>query len=155
MTSKPIIREALPADIDTLASLCGALGYPAEIGAVTARVAAIGASTSDLLLVAEHDQAVVGWVQVHLSWVLEVGFRAEIAGLVVSPGSRRLGAGRLLMAAAERWAQDKGASCVTVRSNNQRVESHQFYPAIGYERKKTQEVYRKALGDPHRGPATP
>jgi ribosomal protein S18 acetylase RimI-like enzyme len=150
-----LIREAAPADLTALAQLCGALGYPAEAAAIAVRLAGIAGSDTDLLLVAENEQVVVGWVQVHLSWVLEVGFRAEIAGLVVSPDSRRTGVGRLLIAAAERWARDQGASSVTVRSNNQRVESHKFYPAIGYERKKTQEVYWKALGGPHPPDAGP
>lgn len=148
------LRAALPSDIDALVSLCGALGYPADVAAVAARVAGIQGSASDLLLVAEHGAAVVGWLQAHVSWALESGYRAEIVGLVVSPEARRLGAGRLLVAAAESWAQAQGATAISVRSSTQRVESHKFYPAIGYERKKTQEVYRKALGGPRPPGAT-
>jgi GNAT superfamily N-acetyltransferase len=150
-----IVRAAVPSDLEALVALCGVLGYPAEAAEIRARLAGIQGSAADVLLVAEHDQAVAGWLQAHVSWVLESGHRAEIVGLVVAPDSRRLGAGRLLVAAAERWAEDLGAATITVRSSTQRVESHRFYPAIGYERKKTQEVYRKVLGGPFRPPANP
>jgi hypothetical protein len=50
---------------------------------------------------------------------------------------------RLLVAEAERWAREKGAEGVVVRSNAQRVESHLFYPALGFQESKRQVVYRK------------
>lgn len=155
MNPSLIVREAGEADLEALAGLCGTLGYPADPAAIGARVAGITPSPSDVLLVAECSGLVVGWLQAHVAWVLESGFRAEIVGLVVSPDSRRLGAGRRLVAAAEEWADGKGATSISVRSSTQRIESHIFYPALGYERKKTQEVYRKALGDPPQTPATP
>ena len=34
---------------------------------------------------------------------------------------------------------------VFLRSNVARPEAHAFYPALGFERSKTQHVYRKAL----------
>ena len=37
------------------------------------------------------------------------------------------------------------AETVVVRSNASRVESHSFYPALGYASTKTQQVYRKLL----------
>ena len=36
-----------------------------------------------------------------------------------------------------------GAEAVVVRSNTKRVESHIFYPALGFTVSKTQSVYRK------------
>ena len=40
---------------------------------------------------------------------------------------------------------DIGAEFVSVRSNINREESHPFYRKLGYELKKTQQVYRKRL----------
>jgi hypothetical protein len=38
-----------------------------------------------------------------------------------------------------------------VRSNVARELSHPFYESLGYERAKTQHVYRKTLAGPPRG----
>ena len=77
--------------------------------------------------------------------MVESGFRVEITGLVVSPALRRRGVGRSLVDAAERWAKSLSAAGMVVRSNARRVESHFFYPALGYVPAKTQVVYRKPL----------
>jgi GNAT superfamily N-acetyltransferase len=77
--------------------------------------------------------------------VLESGFRVEINGLIVSPEARRRGVGRALVSRAEEWALQVGAEAIVVRSNVQRIESHAFYPALGYDVSKTQTVYRKRL----------
>jgi GNAT superfamily N-acetyltransferase len=53
--------------------------------------------------------------------------------------------GGRLVRAAEQWARDIGAEFVSVRSNINREESHPFYRKLGYELKKTQQVYRKRL----------
>jgi GNAT superfamily N-acetyltransferase len=87
----------------------------------------------------------VGWLQAHASHVLESGFRVEITGLIVSPEARRQGIGRALVNRAEEWACKLGAKAIVVRSNVHRVESHTFYPALGYDVSKTQTVYRKRL----------
>ena len=108
------------------------------------RVLAILASTADRLIVAvDSSDAVVGWLQAHTAHKIESGFCVEITGLVVSPAARRRGAGRSLVADIERWARRISAEAVVVRSNIKRVESHSFYPALGFTATKTQTVYRK------------
>ena len=147
LNSGPKIREATLADIEALSILCGHLGYPADDDEIAKRFSAIGSSSSDLLLVAELRGSVIGWLQAHEAWVLETGLRAEIVGLVVAPGARRVGAGKALVDAAEKWARRGGSTSVVVRSNESRVESHEFYPTLGYALKKTQRVYWKTLID--------
>jgi GNAT superfamily N-acetyltransferase len=148
MDASLIIRRAALKDVEALTELCGALGYPADQRAMAGRFKALEGSATDVLLVAEKAGAVIGYIQAHTAWVLASGFRVEIAGLVVAANARRTGAGRALVAAAESWALEKGAVSVVVRSNAKRVESHLFYPALGYTRKKTQETYGKALARP-------
>jgi GNAT superfamily N-acetyltransferase len=145
MSSSVTIRRAASKDVEALTRLCGALGYPADDAATAARFGALEHSSTDIVLVAEKEGAVIGWIQAHAAWVLESGFRVQIVGLVVEPHVRRSGAGRALVAAAEQWAKDLGSASIVVQSNVQRVESHAFYPALGYVRRKTQEVYGKAL----------
>ena len=59
--------------------------------------------------------------------------------------ARRSGAGRRLIAAAEDWTRARGLRELFLRSSVDRTEAHVFYPALGFERSKTQHVYRKSL----------
>src|SRR5438132_13748136 len=137
------IRRMAEADAETVATLAGELGYPNEGEMIRARIRAIG--ESDLLLVAvDASDKTVGFIQAHRVCIIEVGFRVEILGLVVSSSARRSGIGRRLIAKAERWAQSIDAEAISVRGNTQRTEAHLFYPALGYTKIKTQAVYEKA-----------
>jgi GNAT superfamily N-acetyltransferase len=138
------VRAATEEDAWAIASLSGELGYPADLKTTRRRLRRILARDDQRVIVAElPGGAVCAWLQAHCSDVLESGFRVEITGLVVSPNARRRGVGRNLVAWAETWAAEISAETVVVRSNAKRVESHAFYPALGYIPSKTQVVYRK------------
>jgi GNAT superfamily N-acetyltransferase len=140
------IRTPLETDAGRIAVLCTELGYPATQLAIRDRLGVIAGSKTDLGFVAvTADFQVVGWIQVHLSTVVESGFRAEIVGLIVSPKQRRSGIGRALVDAAEKWAKAQHAPAMVVRSNITREESHRFYPSIGYVETKVQRIYKKGL----------
>jgi len=140
------IRRATEADAAPIAQLSSTLGYEAEPSVIATRLHAILGSDADLMIVAEDSHRdVAGWLQAHAAHIVESGFRVEITGLIVSPDQRRRGVGRALVAEAERWAGTIAAGAIVVRSNVQRVESHAFYPALGYAPTKTQNVYRKNL----------
>jgi GNAT superfamily N-acetyltransferase len=137
------VRRMAETDAEVVATLAGELGYPSEAEAIRARIQAIG--ESDLLLVAvDEGDKPVGFIQAHRVCIIEVGFRVEILGLVVSSSARRGGIGRRLIAEAERWAESIGAEAISVRSSTKRIEAHLFYPALGYKKIKTQAVYEKA-----------
>ena len=140
-----IIRDAALPDAAEIARLTAELGYSANPEQITTRLARLGDWQKQIVLVAVLDGKIAGWIQAQASEVLESGFRAEIVGLVVGGDFRRRGVGRALVAAAERWAIGAGAPVIVVRSNAQRVESHLFYPVLGYVASKTQAVYRKPL----------
>jgi GNAT superfamily N-acetyltransferase len=111
-----------------------------------ARVRKVTAQKHHLLLVAQNDRAeVCGWLHAFGADSIESGFRVEIAGLVVAKAVQRSGVGSRLIGEAERWARGIGAEFISVRSNINRAESHPFYRKLGYELKKTQQVYRKRL----------
>ena len=136
------IRQMAETDAEVVATLAGELGYPNEAAAIRGRVRTIG--ESDLLLVAvDTSDKAVGFIQAHRVCIIEVGFRVEILGLVVSSSARRSGIGRRLIAEVERWARNIGAEAISVRSNSKRTEAHIFYPALGYTKIKTQAVYEK------------
>ena len=132
-------------DAEVVATLARELGYPSEIESIRERIRAISRSDLDLLLVAvDATNRPIGFVQAHRVCIIEVGFRVEILGLIVSSSARRSGIGRRLTAEAERWAKSIGAEAISVRSNTKRTEAHLFYPALGYTKIKTQAVYEKA-----------
>lgn len=141
------VRPAVIADVPVLAALSAELGYPAEPAEVAGRLRRFLSLPEDhVILVAVDDASqVVGWIHVGRRESLETRPRAEILGLVVARASRRTGAGRALMSAAEQWAVVHGFDEVILRSNIARPESHPFYESIGYARTKTQHVYMKAL----------
>ena len=140
------IRRMAETDAEVVAALAGELGYPNEVEWIGGRIRAIGEFDLDLLLVAvDATDRPVGFIQAHRVCIIEVGFRVEILGLVVSSSARRSGIARGLIEEAERWAKNIGAEAISVRSNTKRIEAHLFYPALGYRKIKTQVVYEKAL----------
>jgi GNAT superfamily N-acetyltransferase len=155
MSTRIVIRNAIEQDALAMAELSATLGYDANADVIASRLHALVDSQADLVIVASDPElggTVVGWLQAHAAHIVESGFRVEITGLVVSPEHRRHGAGRALVSKAERWARTISAEAVVVRSNVSRVESHLFYPALGYTATKTQTVYRKKMMTEH-GPA--
>ena len=143
------IRAATEADAAAMCALAAELGYPSDAEAFAHRVRTVlGRPDDHLLLVAQRhdDESVCGWIQGHVAEFLESGRRADIVGLVISSAIRRRGVGRALVERLEVWAKRIGAESIGVRSNVQRIESHLFYPALGYRAVKTQIAYRKQSG---------
>ncbi len=140
------LRTAQPADAAEISRLSAQLGYPAPVEAFQDRLRKLLASPQHAVFVAEAgDGGLVGFIAVEQRLIIEYGERAEIAALVVDAQARRGGIGRALVARAERWAAGLGLRDLVVRSNAARVESHPFYEGLGYERIKTQQVYRKVV----------
>jgi predicted N-acetyltransferase YhbS len=140
------VRTATVRDVAAIARLSNELGYPVDPASMEARIRKVTARKHHLLLVAKDDHGeVCGWLHAFGADYIESGYRVEIGGLVVSKAMQRIGIGSRLVGAAEQWARGIGAEFVSVRSNINRAESHPFYQKLGYEMKKTQQVYRKRL----------
>ena len=141
------IRAATLQDAEAIALLSKELGYSVDLRMLREWLGAILARDDQRVIVAETPGGgVCGWLQAHSNTVLESGLRVEILGLIVSESVRRRGVGRILVQQAETWAAEISAEAVVVRSNAKRVESHAFYPSLGYTPSKTQVVYRKRPG---------
>jgi GNAT superfamily N-acetyltransferase len=142
------IRKATVEDAFAIAELASELGYPATHDAMCQRLVAILGKSDHLILVAIYnDKTLAAWIQAHSADFIESGLRVDIVGLVVAQTMRRRGIGRLLVGQVEQWAAAINCDVVAVRSNIKRVESHLFYPALGYQSVKTQLAYRKRLKD--------
>jgi GNAT superfamily N-acetyltransferase len=137
----------VPADAAAIARLSGQLGYPVAVQALGMRLQGLLASEDQAVYVAtDATGVVVGWIHGAEQLLVESGLRCEILGLVVDEPVRRGGIGRRLVEALERWARTRGLGEVSVRSAVSRTESHPFYEQLGYDRVKSQHVYRKRLG---------
>lgn len=140
------IRPMSERDAEAVAQLSSELGYPSDPDAVRQRIRLI--DPADLLIVAVNDADVpIGFIQGRMTRTVEAEARVHIVGLVVSSKARRAGVGRRLIGEVERWAATTDAEMVVVKSNTARGEAHEFYPAAGYEKLKTQAVYVKRLRD--------
>jgi GNAT superfamily N-acetyltransferase len=140
------VQKARDSDLDVLIDLSEQLGYPTTREDFQKRFSALSQEDDQVILVAEiKEQGVVGWVHVLPRVLLIVAPLAEIGGLVVDKKNRGKGIGRILMAAAEKWAKSRGYPAVTVRSNIVREGAHDFYLNVGYTHIKTSRVYIKQI----------
>ena len=149
------LRPAQVTDAAQMAGLAGDLGYPMSAGEMERRLERLLSDSHHYVRIAADDSGrLLAWMQVEHRTSLEGGERAEIMGLVVDPAARRYGIGRRLVKEAERWASARGLRELSVRSNTARHVAHPFYEELGYNRKKTQHVYVKAL-EPVPDPGAP
>jgi len=88
---------------------------------------------------------IAGWIGLYVFRAVEMETVAEISGLIVDEDIRSCGIGKMLLDAAEEWAQRVGCRVISVRSNVKRDRAHQFYTNNGYEHIKTQKQLRKEL----------
>ena len=140
------LRPARNGDAAELARLSAQLGYPQQAVEFERRLRRLLISADHPVIVAaDSDTHLLGFIAIERRLVLEFGERVEIVGLVVDDAARRRGIGQALLRAAEVWARATGVDEVAVRSNVLRDESHPFYEGNGFERTKTQHVYRKRL----------
>jgi predicted N-acetyltransferase YhbS len=136
------IREAKLEDLPVIAILSGELGYSSDEETVRKRFMKIKSDSNHAVFVAESESyEIAGWIHVMPRILLLSRPIAEIGGLVVSEKYRRKGVGKRLVECAETWAKNHNYEGIIVRSDTKRIESHHFYPQIGYDPLKEQKVY--------------
>lgn len=150
MNRKPwsvTVRLAKPGDAEPIANLSTQLGYPVSTREMKKRLKVVGDNEDQRIYVAVAHAFVVGWIEIFLPRsVLNTG-KAEIGALVVDVRYRRLGAGTALMTKAQKWAHEKRCPFIYLRSNIVRDDARKFYERSGYDVFKTQNVFRKLLGN--------
>lgn len=140
------VRQMRAADTSSVAALTTQLGYPATEDAIRRRYDLIKDRWDARVFIAQHaGNAIVGWIHVQATYLLECDARAEIWGLVVSDTARGSGVGRRLVEAAEEWALMRGLDVIVLRSNFVRTDAQGFYEHLGYTVTKTQNAFRKNL----------
>jgi aminoglycoside 6'-N-acetyltransferase I len=127
------VRAAMADDAERLATMLADEGYvagPSDLAARIERYGAIGSS----VLVAEASGEVVGFVSLLILPRFEVDeLFGRITALVVDPGVRERGVGRLLMEAAERAAAEAGTSFLEVTAGHHRPDARRLFESMGYD----------------------
>jgi GNAT superfamily N-acetyltransferase len=139
------IRPAAAGDAAAIAELAGQLGYPTTPGDAAARLGPILADRGQAFLVAEFAGAVVGWIHVTVTRLVESEPFAELGGFVVDEAHRGRGVGRLLMVAAEEWIRANDIPKLRIRTRSDRDGAHAFYESRGYVLVKEQRIYDKEM----------
>jgi GNAT superfamily N-acetyltransferase len=132
-------------DVSCCLNLLAQLGYELEHREAERRFLAITTFPGHSLLVAERGKRIVGLLHVYARPALEKPPEAVVQAVVVDRSFRGSGIGKAFMAAAERWAFDRGYRSVSLSSNIARGEAHAFYEAIGYRRFASSHLFRKEL----------
>jgi GNAT superfamily N-acetyltransferase len=138
---RPMVLDDVPHGLGLLTQL----GYELEREEAEPRFLAIAGSPGHSLLVAEAGERIVGLLHVYARPALEKPPEAVVQAVVVDHSFRGGGIGKAFMAAAERWASDRGYQSVSLSSNIARAEAHAFYEAIGYRRFASSHLFRKEL----------
>lgn len=145
MATHIAIRHASEEDLTGIHALLRDWGYTASPHETRERLNTLLASPIHEVFVATDAETIVGWVVAEQRISLGSGRFAEITALVVSSQHRRAGIGKQLVAQVEEWSKSQRLPQLVVRSNLTRVESHEFYPALGFAGTKTTRVYAKSL----------
>lgn len=136
-----------PAQLSDFSAICDlnrtALGYDTPAADTRRRLERMLELPGNRIFVAEHGGAVVGYVHAADYECSYMEPLKNIMAIAVDEGSRGLGAGRALLAAAERWARETGAGGVRLVSSSYRTGAHAFYLACGYAVRKEQKNFIK------------
>ena len=144
-TSPLTLRSAEPRHAGGMAGLSAQLGYPCQEADLARRLAAVIGREDHVVLVAELDGVLVGWIHGFCAFRIESPAFAEIGGLVVDQAHRGAGIGRRLVAATAEWAAAKELRQLRVRTNVVRAESQPFYLALRFRPVKQQAVFTLEL----------
>ncbi len=128
-------------DSPAVAQLTRQLGYEVTGEEIAYRYEAISGAPGSVVLVAESDGRIVGWVQALDRVLLQWKRVLEIGGLVIDQDRRGEGIGAQLVDAVAEWARNNNHSTLFVRSNVVREGAHDFYPALGFSHWKTSHTY--------------
>lgn len=138
-----VIRKADIQDAEAIAEISSKdLGYDCTAEFVKNKLSGLNMSR-EAVFVAENENSIIGYIHIEKYDTLYCETLANVLGLAVKSDSRRKGAGRLLMEAAEKWAKDMGAKGVRLNSGGSRTAAHSFYRAAGYDNEKQQIRFLK------------
>ncbi|HEX9291574.1 MAG TPA: GNAT family N-acetyltransferase [Anaeromyxobacteraceae bacterium] len=139
MTADLSIRRATSSDLDALVRLLGVLfsieaDFAPDVERQRRGLAMLLATPERAaVLVAERAGAVAGMVTAQLVVsTAEGGPSALVEDMVVEASERRHGVGRALLAAAEAWAAERGATRLQLLADRENAPALRFYERLGW-----------------------
>jgi ribosomal protein S18 acetylase RimI-like enzyme len=142
-----MIRDAFNADTEALINLLGAIEAaktvgrsPAEVRARLERAlpAAVAAKETIVLLSIGNDHSINGYCSVHIvPFLILAGPEAYLTELFIHPNARGLGIGTKLLEEAQKRAQQRGCSRLSLL-NDRSIESYRrgFYAKHGWAQRE-------------------
>lgn len=150
-SSKLRIRPLQPSDIAAVMQLHRELGwnpaFRADGSTLTQRLESLITAENALLLVAEYDKRVVGYIHAQVvTYLLFAGREMLISEVFVMESARGHGVGKALIAVIEAEAVKRKCFRISVLNSRER-ESYKrgFYPSLGYEERAQTANFTKRL----------
>jgi GNAT superfamily N-acetyltransferase len=140
LSNQVILRDAVPADIETITQLMADMSYPTSLADMQARMEAIFAHPDYKTILAVYNDEVVGLAGLQKGLYYEKnGNYLRVLAFVVKETARNLHVGRTLVKAWEDYAAEQGLRTILVNSGNRddRKIAHAFYHKMGYEIKSS------------------
>ncbi len=147
ITIRPLQRTDLPGVMHLHRELGWNPAFKADGSTLGQRLAALITEDNALLLVAEHDRAVVGYVHGEIvTHLLFAGRELHVTELFVIAEARSRGVGKRLMAAIESEAASRKCFRISVLNSRERDSYRRgFYPSLGYEESPSVAHFTKRL----------
>ncbi len=140
------IRPAVSGDYEALARLNReSMGYDYPPEKTEEQLRKLLSDGKNGIFVAEAADKVVGYVHLTDYDLLYADPMKNIMGIAVDPAFRRMGVGKRLLEAGEKWAKESGAFGVRLVSGETRTGAHAFYRSLGYEGDKMQLNLKKTF----------
>lgn len=151
MATSTSIRPLLPGDLDAVMRLHRELGwnpaFRADGSTLRQRLSALINEESALLLVAERERKVVGYIHGEtVTYLLFAGSEMLISEVFVMADARGQGVGRSLIEAIEAEAVKQRCFRISVLNSRERESyKRRFYPSMGYDERPGTAVFIKRL----------
>lgn len=127
------VRAAILQDAAVIVDLYKQLGYPDASGGVEGRLSRLIGDDASHVLVAVNQSQVIGVLVMHVFHPLHVARPwAVISSLVVDETQRSHGAGRALIAQAQRASEEHACAHVELACSERRTSAHGFYESQGF-----------------------
>lgn len=145
MRTVPTLRGLAAEDAPSVARLTVQLGYDLDPGTAASRIASVLETAGHFTFGAFLGESLIGYLHCFDRPSIEKGRALVVQALVVDETVRGSGAGRLLMAEAERRAGELGCTAVALSSGERRAGAHAFYERLGYRNSSLSRFFTKSL----------
>ncbi len=118
------------------------LGYEYSVEEIEKKLDRILNDKSYIVLVAEIDKNIVGYIQGHGYESLYQKSLMDIMALAVLPKYQNIGIGRALISKIESLAKEEYSGLRLV-TRSSRLNAHKFYERVGFKEQKLQKNFKK------------